>query len=135
MDRWLAISDGAVAALHALAYASSAGGPVSARGAAEEIGVSPTYLAKLIQVLARAGLVEVSRGSTGGFALVGDPKLVSSLDVVLAVDGALPHRYCLFPDSACTSGTCRLKLLCDQIADQAEASLRSVSLAELSESY
>lgn len=135
MDRWLAISDGAVAALHALAYAYSTGGPVSARGAAEEIGVSPTYLAKLVQELARAGMVEVSRGATGGFALAGDAHKITALDVVLAVDGALPVRYCLFPESACRSGTCRLKALCDQIGTEAEAGLRDMSIAELAESY
>lgn len=108
---------------------------MSARRAAEVIGVSPTYLAKLIQCLARAGMVEVSRGATGGFALLGDPDKVKALDVVLVVDGALPHRYCLFPESACRSGTCRLKVLCDKVAGEAEAGLRAMSIAELAKSY
>jgi Rrf2 family protein len=135
MDRWLAISDGANAALHAVAYAASADGPVSARAAAEAIGVSPTYLAKLVQGLARAGLVDISRGTTGGFSIVGDPAAMSALDVITAVDGGLPRRYCLFPKAACRTRGCRLKRLCDDVAARAEAALRETSIAELAGNY
>lgn len=132
MDRWLAISDGANAALHALAFAATKSQPASARAAAEAIGVSPSYLAKLIQELARAGIVEMSRGAAGGFALAGDPAALSALEVIMAIDGAMPARHCLFPEAVCASGDCVLKLLCDRVGKEAEAVLRATSVAELS---
>jgi Rrf2 family protein len=135
MDRWLAVSDGANAALHAMAYAAASGGVVSSRAAAEAIGVSPSYLAKLVQELARAGLVEMSRGAAGGFSVSGNPAEVASLDVILAIDGPIADRHCLFPEAACETGSCALKLLCDDIAKRALAGFKATSVADLAKSY
>jgi Rrf2 family protein len=135
MDRWLAITDGANAALHAMAYAAAKGGVVSARATAEAIAVSPSYLAKLLQELARAGLVEMSRGASGGFSVSGDPAARSCLEVILAIDGSLPERYCLFPESTCETGGCALKLLCDDIGRRATVGLGATSVADLARSY
>lgn len=135
MDRWLAISDGATAALHALAFATSRGGLVSSKAIAEELSVSPSYLAKLIQDLSRAELVETVRGVGGGVGLKGDPSKVSCLEVVTAIDGPLPARACLFPDASCTKGSCAFKVLCAEIGAKARKVLESTSLLDLSRSY
>lgn len=135
MDRWLAISDGATAALHALAFAARNEKPSSARAAAEAIGVSPSYLAKLVQELARAGLVEMSRGAAGGFNVAGDPEAISALDVIRAIDGAEPERQCLFPEAVCASGTCVLGSLCDEVAQKARTVLAATSVADLSRNF
>jgi Rrf2 family protein len=131
MDRWLAMSDGANAALHAMAFAAGRGQPASTRLVAEAIGVSPSYLAKLIQVLARAGIVEMSRGASGGFSVAGDPTARSALDVLVAMDGALPTRHCLFSNAACASGCCAVRTLCDEVGQRAEAVLKVTSVADL----
>jgi Rrf2 family protein len=135
MDRWLAVSDGANAALHALAYAVSQGSPVSARAAAAELGVSPSYLAKLIQTLSRAGLVEAHRGSAGGFVFKGDADKVSCLAVIVAVDGPAPKRHCLFAVAACRKGSCALKILCDEISAKAIKVLGSTTIADVAKSF
>ena len=51
--------------------------------AEEDIPVS--FLGKIFQGLARAGLVKSSRGSGGGFALVREPATISALVVIEAV--------------------------------------------------
>ena len=135
MDRWLAISDGANAALHALAYAARSERPSSARTAAEAIGVSPSYLAKLVQELARAGLAEMSRGASGGFNVAGDPASISALDVILAIDGAEPERQCLFPEAVCVSRTCVLRALCEEIAEKSRTVLAATSVADLARNF
>jgi Rrf2 family protein len=135
MDRWLAVSDGANAALHALAYAVSRGKPVSARAAADELGVSPSYLAKLIQTLSKTGLVEAHRGASGGFAFKGDAKKLSCLDVVVAVDGPIPTRQCLFATSVCKRGSCALKTLCEGISAKAVKVLGSTTIADVAKSF
>jgi Rrf2 family protein len=131
MDRWLAISDGANAALHAMAFAAARGQPASTRAVAEAIGVSPSYLAKLIQELARAGIAEMARGASGGFSVVGDPRDLSALDVLVAIDGALPKRHCLFSQVSCASGCCAVRTLCDEVGEKAEAVLKATSVADL----
>jgi len=45
------------------------------------------HLAKIFQVLVRAGLLESARGSRGGFALARPPKRISLLEVIEAVEG------------------------------------------------
>ncbi len=68
---------------------------------AAEQGVPPRFLAKVIQVLARAGLVRSSRGMHGGAALARDPGAVSIKDVVEAIEGPVAINLCLVGKGAC----------------------------------
>ncbi len=54
---------------------------------AEFHGVAPSYLAKHLQALAQAGIVESLAGRTGGYRLARDAGAITLLDVVLAVEG------------------------------------------------
>src|SRR6188768_3390046 len=49
--------------------------------------VPPAYLAKALQALAGAGIVESRPGPLGGYRLARPPSEITVLDVVLAVDG------------------------------------------------
>jgi Rrf2 family protein len=57
------------------------------RRLAELFGLRPTYLAKHLQALARAGVVESVPGRGGGYRLARAPHETTMLDVVLAVEG------------------------------------------------
>jgi Rrf2 family protein len=81
-------------AIHCCVVLSQADGPVPAQRLAEFHGVSPTYLAKSLQALSRAGLVSSTEGRVGGYTLSRGPKHISVLDVVLAVDGDEPAFRC-----------------------------------------
>ena len=75
--------------------------------AEEDIPVS--FLGKIFQSLARAGLVKSSRGSGGGFALVRDPGMISALAVIEAVEGPMALTRCLDVDEGCEhAGGCAL---------------------------
>lgn len=54
---------------------------------AEFHGVAPSYLAKHLQALAQAGIVESVAGRNGGYRLARDARSITLLDVVLAVEG------------------------------------------------
>lgn len=56
--------------------------------------VPPAYLAKHLQALSRAGIVESVPGPRGGYRLARPPKQISILDVVLAIDGDEPAFRC-----------------------------------------
>jgi Rrf2 family protein len=49
--------------------------------------VPPAYLAKALQAMAAAGIVESRPGPHGGYRLARPPSDISVLDIVLAVDG------------------------------------------------
>lgn len=95
-------------ALHTMAIlAADPDRHVTIHEVAERLPVSENHLAKVLQRLARAGLVESVRGKGGGFALRGDPRAVTLLDVHEAIEGKLDVAACLFEPPHCT-GTCIL---------------------------
>ncbi|GAA4877791.1 Rrf2 family transcriptional regulator [Kitasatospora terrestris] len=88
------LSGGVEWALHCCVVLTAADEPVPAARLAALHDVSPSYLAKQMQALSRAGLVRSVQGKTGGYVLTKKPAEVSLLDVVQAVDGASPAFVC-----------------------------------------
>jgi Rrf2 family protein len=61
---------------------------------AEYHGVPGAYLAKHLQSLARAGVLETVKGARGGYRLARPPAEITLLDVVEAIDGDEPGFRC-----------------------------------------
>src|SRR3982750_2796243 len=61
---------------------------------AEFHGVPAAYLAKHLQALARAGIVEAAQGPKGGYRLGRPAADIPLLDVVVAVEGDEPAFRC-----------------------------------------
>ncbi len=135
MDKIVAISDRTNAALHALALAACNGGSIAAKAAAERLGVSPTYLAKILQSLAAKGLIASVRGIGGGFSLLAPASSLRCMDVLAALDGPLPEHYCLFERAVCVTRQCGFKTLCDETAAKMRAALEGTTIADLARSF
>lgn len=69
-------------------------GTLPAARLAEFHGVPAAYLAKQLQALARAGIVESGRGPRGGYRLARPPAEITVLDVVEAVEGRQKSFQC-----------------------------------------
>jgi Rrf2 family protein len=63
--------------------------------------VPGAYLAKIVQVLARRGLVETRPGRRGGVALRRDPAQLTLRQMVEAVEGPIALNLCLEPADRC----------------------------------
>ena len=61
---------------------------------AEQEEIPAHFLAKILQQLARKGLLRSSKGPTGGFALRVEPNEIRLLDIVEALDGLAPYQQC-----------------------------------------
>jgi Rrf2 family protein len=61
---------------------------------AEYHGVPTPYLAKALQTLMRAGIVESTTGRHGGYRLARPATNVSMLDIVQAIEGSEPAFRC-----------------------------------------
>jgi len=61
---------------------------------AKRLGESPTYMAKVLRLLARNGLVRSHRGASGGFELVRGKADISLLEIVEACQGPVRGYYC-----------------------------------------
>ncbi len=73
---------------------TAAEGPAPAARLAALHDVSPSYLAKQLQALSRAGLIQSVQGKAGGYVLTRSSALITVLDVVEAVDGPGPAFVC-----------------------------------------
>ena len=90
------LSDGVEWGVHAcvlLAVLPSEAALPAAR-LAEYHGVPSAYLAKHLQALARAGVLETVKGPRGGYRLSRPPAEITVLEVVEAIDGDEPAFRC-----------------------------------------
>jgi Rrf2 family protein len=68
---------------------------------AREQNIPPSFLAKIISQLSIAGLLHTSRGARGGVTLARDPKDITLLEVVEAIDGPIQLNECVGDNGAC----------------------------------
>ena len=69
---------------------------------AEQEDIPSHFLAKILQQLARKGLLRSSKGPTGGFALRMNPGDTRLLDIVEALDGLASYQQCASGLSECS---------------------------------
>jgi len=111
----LNLSQGSTIGLHAALYLSKAKGePVTTHEAAEAIEVSEAHLSKILQRLAKAGLVRAVRGPKGGYLLDRPLTEIRLRDVFEAIEGTLKFRDCLLSEPRCGTDGC---MLGDMLAD------------------
>jgi len=70
---------------------------------AEAQGVPESYLAKIFQDLAKAGLVRSHRGARGGFTLARSPRDITLRQIIEAIEGPIALNRCLDPREGCAS--------------------------------
>lgn len=115
------------------------GATASAAQLAEHYAVPPTYLAKQLQSLVRAGVLAATTGPRGGFRLARPAAEVTLLDVVEAVDGASSFYVCneirqqgrgSAPPEQCRR-TCALAARMAEAEAAWRASLAGVTIADI----
>ncbi len=105
----LRISEAASLGMHAMGLLSTRpDGPVSARMAADRLGVSEAHLSKVLQRLTKVGLLNSTRGPKGGFRLTREPESVTLLEVFEAIEGPVEPANCLFGIPLCDGESCVL---------------------------
>ena len=76
-------------------------GSSSAREIAEQYDIPVELMAKVLQRLARKGLLASHQGTRGGYELARPSATISVADVIQAVDGPLTVTACSADDHAC----------------------------------
>jgi Rrf2 family protein len=111
---------------------SIAGGAASAREIAEHYDIPIELLAKILQRLARRGLLASHQGTRGGYSLARPASVISVADVIQAVDGPLTVTACSVHDQGCGQySKCNVRDPLWRIKDRILTSLAACSLDEI----
>jgi FeS assembly SUF system regulator len=105
----------------------------SARAIAEEYNIPLELLAKVLQRLARSGLLASHQGTRGGYTISKAPISISVADIIQAIDGPLTVTACSTDDEQCEQfNRCNVRDPLWRIKDRIISALETVSLAEIS---
>lgn len=107
------------------------GVPCTAQQIADITQVPAPYLSKMLQGMARSGLVDSKRGLHGGFVLKKDASELTIWDVVDAVDPFKRIRVCPLGISSHGGSLCPLHRRLDNSMAMVEESFRATTVAEL----
>ena len=115
---------------HLAAHADQ--GAVSARELAETYDIPSELLAKVLQKLVRARLLESHQGIRGGYGLARPATAISVADVIQAIDGPLTVTACTEVDHSCDQySKCNIRDPLWQIKDRIVSALAATSVADL----
>ena len=110
---------------------------VTIRELAEQHGLSKNHLMKVVNDLARRGLLETTRGRGGGLRLIAQPDTIRIGDVVRATETDFRLVECFdAATSACTlSPACRLRRLFNDALSGYFKALDGATLADMVHSF
>lgn len=87
----------------ALSHVAAAGGkPLLVKEIAQAADIPAPYLAKIIQVLARKGVVVTQRGIGGGVSLARQPSAITMFEIAVALDDPCVQARCMLGVSECS---------------------------------
>jgi Rrf2 family protein len=101
---------------------------------AQEQHIPPSFLAKIISQLSIAGLLHTSRGARGGVTLAREPKAITLLEVIEAIDGPIMLNECVSENSICTfDDDCPLRPVWCEAQEELVTRLKSTDFQQLLE--
>ena len=109
MSSLLNISEAVSLGLHAMVLlATGSRRRLTNRELAGALKASGHHLAKVMQRLAKVGLVNSIRGPQGGFLLGKPAEKVTLMEICEAIDGPVGEKACLFAAPVCAGTDCML---------------------------
>lgn len=116
----------------ATCLARRAGERLSAADLAAVTHLPPAATAKVLKALAKAGVVEASRGAAGGYVLARPAAAVTVAEVAEAIDGPMDVTACTTADKDCgRADFCDTRPHWDRVHRAVRAALSGVTLADM----
>lgn len=114
--------------------ATHPGESMSAREIAAEYAIPLELMAKVLQRLARRGLLASHQGTRGGYHLVRSPSRISVAEIIEAIEGPVAVTACSSGDERCDQySTCNVRDPLVRIKDRILTALASFTLDELAQ--
>lgn len=111
--------------------------PMDSETLANQLFIPKSFLAKILQSLAKSGILKSYKGVNGGFALLLEPKDITMLSIVSSVEGKEPAVFdCAASMHSCPSGRaplCSLWPFLNKLQGRIDHLLQELTLADILE--
>lgn len=132
MGNFIHLSDSSKIALHAMLHLAAVGSRALTQ---QEIAVafdfSKAHLAKVMQQLRRAGLVDSIRGPSGGFVLARSAANITMLEIHSAVQRVDTPVACVLSHPRCAKRCCQFGTIVERMEREIIDYMGRTALAEL----
>jgi Rrf2 family protein len=109
-------------------------GSASAKEMADAYRIPLPILSKVLQKLAREGLLVSEQGSNGGYRLARDPRKITTLEVIRSIDGPIILTACFTDHADCDqSGACTVREPLRKVHEGILRLLDSITISDLSD--
>jgi Rrf2 family protein len=106
----------------------------SAKDIAQAYHIPPPLLAKILQTLAKSGLLVSHAGTNGGYALARTASSISAFEVIRVIDGPLFITSCITIHGSCDlAGHCTIKEPLRKVNDSIKDLLSNIYISDLVE--
>ena len=124
-------------AILSLILLSKADSPKDSETLSRELEISKSFLAKILQTLAKNGILNSFKGVNGGFVLAKKPEDINMLEVMSSVEGKAPAVFdCASSKSDCPSekaDICSIWPFLNKLQGKIDSFLADLSLADILE--
>ena len=124
-------------AILSLIVLSKADKPLDTETLSNELAISKSFLAKILQSLAKKGILKSYKGVNGGFVLDKAPEKISMLSVMASVEGKAPAVFDCSPSvKSCPSDKaeiCSIWPFLNKLQGKIDTFLETLTLADILE--
>lgn len=118
MAKLFSLSEASSIAIHAMVLVAKSEGSINVNKIAEATKTSRHHVAKVMQRLAKDGLITSSRGPSGGFILKKTPGDISFLNIYESIEGKAEITNCLFESPVCPLDHCIMNNITAKISKE-----------------
>jgi Rrf2 family protein len=125
-------------AIHSLYYLALVGKDklILVSEVAKAQNISESYLAKVFQALAKAGLIKSYRGAKGGYVLAQDPDQITFRKIVQVMEGSSPIFICDNHKRNCSFlGDCIISQVMSEAENKMYQVLEQTTLADIMKKF
>lgn len=124
-------------AILSLIVLSKASSPMDSETLSRELSIPKSFLAKILQALAKQGILKSFKGVKGGFVLNKDPKEINMLEIMTTVEGKTPAVFDCSPSiDDCPSDKaklCSIWPFLNKLQGKIDSFLADLTLADILE--
>ena len=122
-------------ALLALDIIRNAEKPIGAEELANSLSIPKSFLAKILQGLAKAGILESKKGAHGGFILLKKSASISIASIIIAAEGKTPAVFdCTQYTQNCPNGSigsCTISPFLNTFQNKIDTFLHELTLEDI----